>query len=206
MTNIKLFFIALVLTSCSEGTIADKSVWSLHGTVFWHGSERPIAKAEVTVYDPFSNEKRFIDVTESDINGHYSFTSNTDREAVDIEATVDGRQYIVDVKRAGKSVSRRLSDLSSVSPVDLYLQGYGVLDLEITRGKSHFSYGMITGSIDSFFIFSVDFPLRRTVNVLAEHSDSIRIILYDDKEHEILNTHEHFELRNNKVLPLKLDL
>ena len=69
MTNIKLFFIALVLTSCSEGTIADKSVWSLHGTVFWHGSERPIAKAEVTVYDPFSNEKRFIDVTESDIMG-----------------------------------------------------------------------------------------------------------------------------------------
>ena len=174
--------------------------------MFWKGSGESVGKAEVKLYDPFSNLERFVAMTHASEEGKYFFRDLEHREAIDIDATLDGRQFLVGVTRNGESVSRRISDISTSTSVDLYLQGLGVLDLELVSGNTAFSYGMISGSVDSFFIFSVDLPLSRTVNVLAEHPDSIRIALYDSQEELIEVRTEQFTMKNNQILPLKLDL
>jgi len=201
-----LLYICVLSFRCTGDEPPKKEQWSLHGTVFWKGSEQPVANAEVVLYDPFNNQQRFINMTRTSEAGQYSFTDQSHREAIDIDATLDGRQPLVGVTRNGEPVSRRISDLDSDMRIDLHLQGQAVLDLEMTQGSSDFSYGMISGAIDSFFIFSVDLPRHRTMNVLAEHPDSISIILYNAREEVILKRTEHFEIKNNQILPLKLDL
>lgn len=196
-----------VLTiSCTGDESPSKEQWSLRGTVLWKGSEEPVAQAEVILYDPFDNQRRFIAMTRSSELGQYSFIDLNHREAVDIDATLDGRQSLVGVTRNGKSVSRRISDLDPDTHVNLLLQGLGVLDLEFAEGNSNFSYGVVSGALDSFFIFSVDLPVHRTMNVFAEHFDSISIVLYNAKEEVVFKRTEYFEIKNNQILPIKLDL
>lgn len=197
--------ICILMGSCADETPFE-GPWTVSGSVKWYGSSDHVEGAEVIVTDPNKRFNDFITAKFTDDYGRYSISLKEKRKSIELDATLDGRQYLVDLKRDGEPSGGRLKDLSPRTEVDLYLQAFGLLNISMDRDSLEFAYGNVIGRIDSFTFFPMELPSQRTLKVFAEHQDSFRVIAYDFEERRILDEFWRFRIKNDEILDVEFDI